>query len=73
MLPVVGRSAQHSGNSPVPGGGYCSEWLQRGQDESPPAAASHLLPAPPESVTQPGNADRQRHIERYIMILDKFI
>lgn len=67
VSPVVGRSAQRSGSSPAPDGGYCSEWLQRGPDESPPASASHLLLAPPESVTRPGNAERQTHREKEIM------
>ncbi len=56
---MEGRSAQRSDSSPEPVYGCYSGWQQHGPGASPPASASHLLPAPQESVKQTGNAGKE--------------
>lgn len=62
--PVEGRSAQRSDSSPEPVYGCYSGWQQHGPGASPPASASHPLPAPQGSVKQTGNAGKERERER---------
>lgn len=61
---MEGRSAQRSDSSPEPVYGCYLGWQQHGPGASPPASASHPLPAPQGSVKQTGNAGKERERER---------